>query len=243
MSINLGWSTLDIKDSKWIYGFKSLIDNAPNSLDLNEAIGYHYDIYQHKNGEYLFKYEIIGQESFMAPGFVSASGYFPIPSDVALLLINRKRDSLDLNDKKLSIDNIIKLLNKWIDSIQNVILTKCELGEDLIHDLQEMIICFNAEAYRGCLALAGVVLERTIKFILEENNIQYAQDWMVGKLLKQVYNNEVYVDPSLKNVCNIINTQRIIGVHAKEKVPIPSADQALMVIFAVKDTITRAFKT
>jgi hypothetical protein len=48
-----------------------------------------------------------------------------------------------------------------------------------------------------------------------------------------------YLDPSLKNIWILINAQRIIGVHAKDKTPIPSRDQAIMVIFAVKDTVTR----
>jgi len=48
-----------------------------------------------------------------------------------------------------------------------------------------------------------------------------------------------YLDPTLTNVVNNINISRITAVHAKEKIPIPSRDQAIMVIFATRDVVRR----
>ena len=65
----------------------------------------------------------------------------------------------------------------------------------------------------------------------------------VGKLIGELNKTEIYIDPSIKNTWNIINAQRIIGVHIHEKVEIPSQDQVLMVIFGLKDILNRTFKT
>ena len=48
-----------------------------------------------------------------------------------------------------------------------------------------------------------------------------------------------YLDPTLTNIANIINESRITAVHAKERIPIPSRDQAVMVIFATRDVVRR----
>ena len=47
------------------------------------------------------------------------------------------------------------------------------------------------------------------------------------------------MDPTLANVVNIINVSRITAVHAREKIPVPSRDQAIMVIFATRDVVRR----
>jgi hypothetical protein len=102
-----------------------------------------------------------------------------------------------------------------------------------------MLVCLNANAFRGCLAMAGVVLERLLGEFLVKRSIHSEKDWMVGKLIGAVEGSGQYVDPSLKTIWTLINAQRIIGVHAKDKVPIPSRDQAVMVVFAVKDALNR----
>ncbi len=236
--IDLGWKTLSMEDSKWIYGFSSLIDYAPDSPSLSDAIGDHYDIYETRHGEFLFKYRIIGQSGFMAPGHVAAEGFFPIPRDLADLLIHRKSDPVVVNKQEVPLDVIVGMFSVWIDDNRDAILCLPE-GKDFENDLREMVTCFNASSYRGCLAMAGVVLERSLRYKLSNMGVEIQDDWMVGKMLKTVSDSGEYVDPSLKNVWNIINQQRIVGVHTKETVPIPSADQAAMVLFAVKDLVSR----
>jgi len=129
----------------------------------------------------------------------------------------------------------------WIHDMTDRIQKSSEVAGDFLNDLREMTMCLNAQVYRACLAMGGVILERSIKQKLSDLKVPFAKDWMVGKLIGELSNANVYVDPSLKNTWNIINAQRIIGVHATEATPIPSRDQALMVMFAVKDTVTRTF--
>ena len=45
---------------------------------------------------------------------------------------------------------------------------------------------------------------------------------------------------SLPEIAKIINQSRIPAVHAKERIPVPSREQAVMVIHAVADTVNRA---
>lgn len=236
--IDLGWKRLALKGSKWKHGFKSLVDYAPNSLDLQDAIGYHYDIYETTDGTFLLKYWIIGQKGFMSPGHVAAEGFFPIPRDIAELLINRSSEPVAINDTKTHLDVIVGQFSDWINDMHAEI-SRLPEGVDFENDLLEMVMCFNASSYRGCLAMAGVVLERALRFKLSSMGVEIQSDWMVGRMLKAVSDAGEYVDPSLKNVWNIINQQRIVSVHAKESVAIPSGDQTAMVLYAVKDLVTR----
>lgn len=240
-ALDLGYRVYRIGESRFVYGFSSLVDYDPASLALEDSIGEHYRIYQAEDGAYLLHYKVRGQKSFGMPGFTAAEGYFPIPSDVALLLIGRDRTPVDeaVPDKKRSFDAIVADLQKWLGDINQAITSSVELRDDLRNDLREMITCLNANSFRGCLAMAGIVLERILKHFLTTRSIPFAKDSMVGRLLGDIEKSGQYVDPTLKNIWNIINAQRIIGVHAKEAVPIPSRDQALMVVFAVKDTVTR----
>ncbi len=90
------------------------------------------------------------------------------------------------------------------------------------------------------MTLSGKILEITIKHYFVMNSITFQNDLMLGPLLRKLAEQEgAYVDPGLKNVANIINLSRIPAVHAKENVPIPSKEQASMVIFATLDVLNR----
>lgn len=120
-SIDLGWKKLSIKDAKWKHSFASLIDYSPDSSSLSDAIGDHYDIYETADGSYIFKYTIIGQKEFMAPGHVAAEGFFPIPRDIEELLINRNANPVVVNDTKTTLDIIVGLFSDWIDEMHAAI--------------------------------------------------------------------------------------------------------------------------
>jgi len=110
---------------------------------------------------------------------------------------------------------------------------------DLRNDLSELNACLRSQAYRATLALAGRLLETCLKMELARLDRPVHSDWMVGKLLSEIEAAGEYCEPSLKNIFNIINQQRIVGVHAKEKVPIPSRHQAYMVTYAVLELLSR----
>ncbi len=128
---------------------------------------------------------------------------------------------------------------KWGEMIHRLNSTSILAKEDLLHDLSEVFDCLHARAYRACLGLCGRCLEIVLKKGLEMRSITFDPDWMVGKLLSIYDEHGLYLDPAMKNVFNIINKQRLIGVHVKEAVAIPSEEQTLMVVYAILDAVNR----
>lgn len=64
---------------------------------------------------------------------------------------------------------------------------------------------------------------------------------MIGNLIRKIREkvpNE-YMDQALEGTASIISKSRNTAVHFNEKIPIPSRDQAIMVIFATRDVISR----
>jgi hypothetical protein len=119
-------------------------------------------------------------------------------------------------------------------------MPECGYKKDLIVSIQELSICLCSSCYIAVMALSGKILEITIKHYFAMNSITFQNDLMLGPLLRKLAEQEVaYVDPGLKNVANIINLSRIPAVHAKKNAPIPSKEQASMVIFATLDVLNR----
>lgn len=113
--------------------------------------------------------------------------------------------------------------------------------DEFLKSIEEIRICFDEGCFIAAIGLCGKILEVCLKEVLLRNNIPFDPNSGVGTLIKAIRErvpNE-YLDPTLMNVANIINTSRITAVHAKEKIPIPSRDQAIMVIFATRDVVRR----
>ncbi len=113
--------------------------------------------------------------------------------------------------------------------------------DDFIRTVEEVGICFDNECYIAAIGLCGKVLEVCLKEILIRNNIEFDPNSMVGSLIRLIERQapHEYTDPALRNIVNIINTSRITAVHAREEIPVPSRDQAIMVIFATRDILAR----
>ncbi len=64
---------------------------------------------------------------------------------------------------------------------------------------------------------------------------------MLGKLIKLTKDNKVkeYLDPALSEIARVISYSRNSAIHHNEKIPIPSREQTIMVIFAMKDVVQR----
>jgi len=113
--------------------------------------------------------------------------------------------------------------------------------DDFLKTIDEIRICFDEGCFIAAIGLCGKILEVCLKELLIRNSIQFDPNSGVGTLIKTIRErvpNE-YLDPTLTNVANIINTCRIVAVHAKERIPIPSRDQTIMVIFAIRDVVRR----
>ncbi|MGH7900552.1 MAG: hypothetical protein ACRENZ_02325 [Thermodesulfobacteriota bacterium] len=126
------------------------------------------------------------------------------------------------------------------------LLSKCEgIGlniiyrDDLLTSLRELRICFIEGCYIACLALSGKLLEICLKQLMLDQAIEFDDSWMIGNLLQALERarSEKYLGQSLPEMARIINKSRIPAVHAKEKIPVPSRHQAIMVIHAVADTM------
>ena len=113
--------------------------------------------------------------------------------------------------------------------------------EDFLKTLDEIRICFDEGCFIAAIGLCGKILEVCLKEVLLRHKLQVDPNAMVGTLIKSIRERapSEYLDPTLMNVVNIINTSRITAVHAKERIPIPSRDQAIMVIFATRDVVRR----
>lgn len=112
---------------------------------------------------------------------------------------------------------------------------------EFLRTIEEIAICFDDECYIAAIGLCGKILEVVLKEILIRHGVGFDSNMMVGPLIRLIREKvpDEYLDPSLGNVTNIINTSRITAVHAKERIPIPSRDQAIMVIFAMRDVVRR----
>jgi hypothetical protein len=111
---------------------------------------------------------------------------------------------------------------------------------DLATSLREMRECFEAGCYIAVMGLGGKILELSLKQRMIDLDFKFDDNWMLGTLVSKLGSlpNE-YVDLSLGNLVNIINQSRIPAVHAKRAIPIPSRDQAVMVVAAVIDVLKR----
>lgn len=111
--------------------------------------------------------------------------------------------------------------------------------QDLFRSIEEMEVSLDHGCYIAVMALAGKVLEICLKQLCDDLSIRFGDDWMLGTLLGKLDEAGPYLDPGLKNVANLIKLSRIPAVHAKSNIPIPSEDQAVMVVRATIDVIKR----
>ncbi len=114
-------------------------------------------------------------------------------------------------------------------------------GDSFLKTIDEIRICFDAECYIAVISLCGTILETCLKEILLRHDAQLENNWMIGTLIKRIRQNipEEYVDPALLNIANLINQSRIHVAHPQENIPVPSRDQASMVMYAVRDVVRR----
>lgn len=113
--------------------------------------------------------------------------------------------------------------------------------DDFLRTLEEIAICFQNDCYIATITLCGKILEICLTDILQKNNIDTSGIRMIGNMIRAVKDNipTQYLDPSLNSVADIISKSRNTAVHYNEQIPIPSRDQAIMVIFATRDVVNR----
>lgn len=263
MKLDYGFTEYNTEEATVIFSWKSLLDYDPNSHSLDLAVGDHYTIYKSDNSRYFLHCYHRIQRSLLGEVENGQEYIQPLTeSDVcfyALLHNNFKLvKSEGLQEKyKQILEKIVSFVpNEDVEVIRsknNIYLDLKNLvchaetsgirfGDDIKHDLSELQLCLSIGAYRSALAIGGRLLEISLKLYCLENQIDFSDSWMVGQLIDKITQSGQYLDASLKSVWQIINQQRIVGVHVKAKAPIPSKEQAFMVSFAVIDTLKRVLK-
>ncbi len=122
-------------------------------------------------------------------------------------------------------------------------------AEDLRKTWEEIEICFDQGCFIAAISLCGKVLEICLKCKIENIGAKYTSDAGINKLFNELKremsnrNDRSYLDPSLKNIVELVALSRNGAVHAREKIPVPSKDQASTVIYATKDMFLRTFST
>jgi len=253
----------DVKGAKTVLSWKILLDYDPHSSSLEDAVGEHYTIYKTKEDGYLLHCRHRLQDSFAGDVYDGPEYVYPISREVVCLyaLLHERDDIIEreglASERKLLVERVLSSVtgeNKKVVQAKKEIYLHLEditaqidgssfaLGDDLKHDLFELQQCLTVGAYRAALAICGRLLELCLKLYCIQNSIEFSDKWMVGQLINAISRSEYYLDPSLKDVWQIINQQRIVGVHVKERAPIPSKEQAFMVSFAIIDVLKRLIK-
>lgn len=114
--------------------------------------------------------------------------------------------------------------------------------QDLMHTLDEMATCVEHGCHVATLVLAGKVLEMVFRKVLDEAGVVPGEPAMLGTLFRTLREKvpAVYVDPGLGQIASLIQESRNLAIHQRvTAVPVPSENQATMVVFAVLDVLDR----
>lgn len=237
---------------KEIWNNSSVFDYNPADY-YGPEIGSHWKILELKDDvtpptgypQYLSHWLEIGQEQMMGPGHVEVDEYYPMQGHLAAQFVRlydtekeRSQKKYDEKQSKHTSNPIIHISN-WFAEIDGLLDENFLYPKDVKNDIEEMIQCIKSKSFRASLAMAGRVLEQVLNQLVLNHNLDINQDLMMGRKIGALREGGVYLDPTLGNIVNVINTQRISGVHVKESIKIPSEDDMHMVMFAVKSAIGR----
>lgn len=188
---------------------------------------------------YLLVFNVTHQRSEDEDDVIKSEGVIPLSTELGELIASHiTSHGRAPAEPRQTLAFVVHDIDGVLTSLRNRVAADPSLT-DLVHDLNEMKLCLGVGAFRGSLALAGRALESVLKAILQRSGQKCDNTSMVGALLTQMEKAGIYFDPGTKNVWNIINQQRIVGVHVKEAAPIPSREQAIMVAYAVVDMLKR----
>jgi hypothetical protein len=115
---------------------------------------------------------------------------------------------------------------------------------DYIRTLDEIAICFNHDCYIATISLCGKILEISLTDILERNGIDTSEHRMIGNLIHASRENLklAYIDNTFYDVARIFSKSRNAAVYFNGQIPVPTRDQAEMVIFATKHLVSNFMK-
>lgn len=170
---------------------------------------------------------------------------------IGYTLSQKGRDLIgDDNAMRLALAELIGGPKNEISQSVYLLIEECKKAQlrevyrtDFLKTLEEIAICFDHQCYIATLSLSGKILEICLKEILEKLNVPVDPNSQIGTLLRKISENDkarnFYLDPGLSNISHIIKESRNTAIHAQQAIPIPSRDQVIMVIFALREVVRR----
>ncbi|MBI4919232.1 hypothetical protein HY837_04830 [archaeon] len=121
-----------------------------------------------------------------------------------------------------------------------------EIKSEILADIQETGLCFNAGCYRSAIILCGRILETAlhrIHYDLTKNDLLEKSPGLgIGNLVAKIKEKGIELDPGLGNQVHLINQMRIYSVHKKQTAFEPSKTQAHAIILYTLDILDKLFK-
>jgi hypothetical protein len=156
-----------------------------------------------------------------------------------------------LSDNIELLDEIDKATTKkdWLsERIQRIkrLSLPIEIKDEILHDFEEAIICYNAKAYRSAIILCARILEICLhrkyfeltKVDLLEKSPGIGLGNLIAKLKEKGFDIEK-IDPALQQQIHVINQVRIAAVHKKNYLFIPTKEQAEAIILYTFDIVQK----
>ena len=154
--------------------------------------------------------------------------------------------------KRVLLDNYdlfeIKKEIEWIDGvIKKINRNKIprEISGEIFYDLEEIVKCYKAKAYRAVVVLCSRLLELALHRKYYEATgidlLEKAPGIGLGNLIAKLREKGIEIDPAITQQIHLINQIRIFSVHKKKYFFNPSQEQVQAIILYTVDLINKLF--
>jgi hypothetical protein len=120
-----------------------------------------------------------------------------------------------------------------------------DIQSEVSADLKELMICFEAGAYRSAMILCGRILETALhrKYfeITGRDILETAPGIGLGNLIAKLKESNYSLPPGISEQIHLINQTRIYSVHKKSEAFVPTRDQSHAIILFTLDAIKKIF--
>lgn len=166
---------------------------------------------------------------------------------------NKEAYSLAARMDEASPSELRSLLDEFasfvVDSPRSESIHRPKLPGDIsveVHaDIDELETCLKAKAYRSAIILCGRILETALhrKYFeaTGQDLLEKAPGMGLGNLIARLNNKGVKLDPGLPNQIHLINQVRIVSVHKKKDLFVPSEAQTRAIVLYTLDVVDRLF--
>ena len=151
---------------------------------------------------------------------------------------------MELITKKTK-ENLLKELNIKAEINFKTPRVHDDIRGELVADIEELKVCYNAKCYRSCIIICGRLLEIGLHRKYFETTgrdiLEKSPGIGLGNLVAKLVDKEVKLDPGLTQQIHLINNVRIFSVHKKQRPFYPSKSQAHATILFTLDILEKLF--